>query len=246
MAKWTGPAKPPPGDWQAPAVAVFVAGAPRCGSSLLCRAMSATGVLGHPDEFFNRDSMADQHRNPDIDYAACALIQRREGMTGNGVMAGKIFWAHFMALRTEIDFDRWFPVQRWIFLRRRDLLGQAVSLAIAQQTKQWNSTYASQGPPHYSRPLIEKELGTINVGNAGWERYFAVRRIEALSLWYEDIDGDMPAALLAVASFVGGAPLAAQLRASPPLAVGGRIEVAISKQRTPTNLEWRLRYMQGL
>jgi trehalose 2-sulfotransferase len=246
MASRTGPAIPPPKGWQAPAVSVFVVGAPRCGSSLLCRAMSATGVLGQPDEYFNLGSMADQHGNPAIDYPACAVIQRHEGTTANGVMAGKIFWLQFLPLRTEIDFDRWFPVQRWIFLRRHDLVGQAVSLAIAQQTKQWNSTYVSQGPPHYSRPLIEKELGTINSGNAGWERYFAERRIDALPLWYEDIDKDLPGALIAVAEFVGGPPLVADVASSAPLASGGTIDVTITKQRTATNLQWRLRYMQGL
>jgi LPS sulfotransferase NodH len=224
----------PPPDWRSPGVALFIAGAQRCGSTLLCNSLRKTMLLGIPTEFFV---------NHGPTPAACH-VARRDGSTSNDVMAASIFWDQFDRLRSAIAFDLWFQDQRWILLRRRDVLGQAISLAIALQTDQWSSRRDASRPPSYSRAFIDRCLASTKAAYLLWNHYFAAAGLEPLQLWYEDVADDPHAAVARIAAFVGGDALEREVRLSSPFA-SGDFDVALQRQRSSLNEEWRRRYSRA-
>jgi LPS sulfotransferase NodH len=223
-------------------LSVFIAGTRRSGSSLLCAFMDQTGVLGRAGEYFDPDVKPEGIGNAELDLVGRSVLARIRGTTGNGVMASKIFWEHRQQLARLIDFDAWFPNQRWVFLRRRDLLGQAVSFEIAKQTRLWSSRHDAVRLPVYGRDKIAGKLKQLLEHNKEWERFFSARGIAPLKLTYEDIVDDMHGTIADIAAFVGGPALKDDVLASPPFTEDG-FDWVLKKQRTGLNEEWRRRFL---
>lgn len=199
---------------------------PRSGSNLLCGKMRTTGVLGYPTEYFRHWD------TPEMASAERCVIAATKGRTPNGVVAFKLFPEHFDRLQAEIRLTEWFPDPVWVLLERRDLLGQAISLARAMQDGKWSSTGTATGVAEYSREQIEASLRKIVVGNARWASFFARAGIEPLRFVYEDIDGDFDSVCRAIAARLGlDEPM-------PPTT-----DVSIKPQRDVLNDEWRARFV---
>jgi LPS sulfotransferase NodH len=226
-----------------PRIAIFIAGQPRCGSSLLCKSLELTGLLGNGREYFHPRTQQGESRTRTTLETNCLTAIRR-GTSPNGIAAVKVFWSQFENVLPVIDLDYWFPRRRWVCLRRRDQLGQAISGAIALQTNQWKSTTQARTGPAYSRALVEERLRFNANGYDQWDRYFAANRIEPLTLWYEDIETNMHAAVTSVARLAGGEVLESEVRRTQPF-VDGRFDTGLQKQRTALNDEWRLRFEHG-
>lgn len=188
--------------------------------------MRTTGVLGYPTEYFRHWD------TPEMASAERCKIAATKGRTPNGVVAFKLFPEHFDRLQADICLTQWFPDPVWVLLERRDLLGQAISLARAMQDGKWSSTGTATGVAAYSREQIEASLRKIVVGNARWASFFARAGIEPLRFVYEDIDGDFDGVCLAIA---------ARLGLDEP--VSPTTDVGIRPQRDVLNDEWRARFV---
>src|SRR6476620_7222559 len=125
----------PPADWRAPEQCLFVVGVHRSGSTLLCRMIGATGVLGYPDEYFKRRT---QGAGPD-EIVARLRLPVEKGMSANGVAAVKVFENHFREVTEHGRIEDWYPRRAFVFVQRLDKLDQAISWARARQTKQYRS-----------------------------------------------------------------------------------------------------------
>lgn len=113
----------------------FVCATPRSGSTLLCKSLSATGVAGHPEEFFERLRHSGLPREPReyfegvADPTLLALLPPtragdpagadlerelphylREGTTPNGVFGAKLMWSYFDDLLRRLGIARDGPV----------------------------------------------------------------------------------------------------------------------------------------
>jgi LPS sulfotransferase NodH len=206
----------------------------RSGSTLLCKALSATGVAGRPEEYFEaleatglpaqpRDYLPElgdelrlpalRHGDPLPPFAARLEAARRAGTTPNGVFGAKVMWSYGAPVLAALGGSD----ARWVLVRRRDKLRQAISLWRAIQTRQWNADDAAGGEPVYSRAAIEALRARLAGEEAAWERWLAGR--DALVLDYEDFasrPGDGVAAVLrhigvdAPADLPGDAPLRRQ------------------------------------
>jgi LPS sulfotransferase NodH len=77
-----------------------------------------------------------------------------------------------------------------------------------------------------------------------WNHYFAAAGLEPLQLWYEDVADDPHAAIARIAAFVGGDALEREVRLSSPFA-SGDFDVALQRQRSSLNEEWRRRYSRA-
>jgi len=200
----------------------------RSGSVFLSQLLRSTGRLGKPWEFFHDAAVA---RTVVADPAAL-LRQAREAATENGIYGLKVFTPHFDMV---VD-ARWaerLPGLAFVHLVRRDLLGQALSLARALQTGQYKGDQPASPPPRYDRALIADCLARIAWGQARWESWFARNGISRLKLVYEEVMAAPQAAVDAVAALVGlDGPAILDLS-----------QVAVRIQRDSASAEWRARFV---
>jgi LPS sulfotransferase NodH len=207
---------------------------PRSGSTYLGQLLSSTGQMGRPREYFHSDAMR-KHVDPDYPEAPEAQLQRalELGTSANGVYGLKVFAEHF----DHAAPSRWaarLPNLTFVFLERRDLLGQALSLARALTTGQYSSRGAPQGEPLYDRGLINNCLVGLVRNLARWRFFFAVNGIDPLVLQYEDIMARPLEAVAAIAQRIG---LSGQLAVDFD-AVGLQI------QRDALTEAWRRRFLE--
>lgn len=77
---------------------------------------------------------------------------------------------------------------RFIWVTRRDVLAQAVSFSIAEQTNQWSSFMQPVAEPRFDRDGIADRLDWITQSNARFEAFFAATGYDVMRVVYEDID----------------------------------------------------------
>ena len=214
----------------APLRGYAICGDARCGSIFLCHLLRSTGVLGRPSEFFHDARVARAVvRDPEAVLGRLAP----EAATPNGVYGLKVFAPHF----DQVVAARWaerLPRLGFVFLTRRDLLGQALSLVRALQSGQYKSDQPRQGEPRYDGAAIADSLARLAYGQARWQSWFARNGIEPLRLVYEDVVAAPQAAVDAVAKLVGVEELA---RADL-----SQIEVRV--QRDALTEAWRERFVR--
>ena len=125
----------------------------------------------------------------------------KSGSTDNGVFGAKLMWGYapdFHGLLDEVpalhglDLDqalrRTFPDLRYVWVRRRDRVRQAVSLWRAIQTWTWKAG-DNDGPPHepeYHRGAVDHLAAQLAEQDAAWKRFFAATPSQPLVLTYED------------------------------------------------------------
>jgi LPS sulfotransferase NodH len=209
--------------------------------------MAATGSLGNPDEYFRRvldkkrhggkaDPLAEAERRgvATDDILSRVALAKTRGTTANGVCSFKLFLRHFEFAARQGDFLNHFPGVRFVWIFRRDLLGQAISFALAKQTKKFRS-YESQASsqPAYDRQQIEALMGRIADEDAAWRNYFAKAGIEPFRLCYEDFAPDPMPHLRSIGGMVG-VPIRHELPAA-----AARMKV----QRNEINERWRERFL---
>jgi len=171
----------------------------RTGTNLLCDYLSANG-LGFPAEYFqypygerNRELFEELDiQNNDLATCLERLLLRR---SRNGVFGAKMSWDHRNVLEEEItkrfpglmELEDVFPGARWIHSERRDKIGQAISLWLAQNTGKWDSrSRASAGDPEYDYYALFTCFFSILALDYIWKDYFARHNLQPLVVVYED------------------------------------------------------------
>ena len=206
----------------------------RTGSTYLCQLLSSTGVLGNPREYFNT---AGQRRRFDpaypTDRQAQLDIVRTRGATGNGIYAVKIIGPQLLSLAGSTDPFRDLPNLAVVRIRRRDRLGQAISLARARQTGQFIATDQPRGAPAYDAGAIRHGLRSIERQEAVWDAALAQLGLQPLPITYEDIVADPQAVVDRIAAHLG-------------LAMPVKVDQAVvthTMQRDEQSAEWRARFL---
>jgi trehalose 2-sulfotransferase len=191
----------------APHICYLIAASPRSGSQLLGSLLTATGLAGNPDEHFNPWHMGDATNFfPDDLLYGPEHIQRLiiEHTTPNGVFGTK---THFLQVTNFVGLDRLeslYPTPlKYIYLRRRDVERQGVSLARAEQTDAYNSESREQNPPSYNFYQILQCTREVRVQDKGWKTYFQQRDIDPHVVIYEELVADRPQILKGVLEFLG-------------------------------------------
>jgi LPS sulfotransferase NodH len=222
-------------DGGPPTVRYAICATPRSGSNFLGHMLKNTGLFGCPLEYFNPENLPIWRKRAARERFAgvVPLIEGRR-TSRNGRFGIKIHRTHLAAAVAEIGPDFLGPAWKFILLRRRDVLGQAVSWSIAAQTSVWKSGLAASGEAVYSRAAIARRLELAVKHTASWQQLFAERGIVPLELAYEDIERDPARAVRTVAEFLE-TPLPAELD------LGRLIETR--KQRAQGSLNWRQRYV---
>jgi len=96
------------------------------------------------------------------------------------------------------DLDAFLAPVRWVRITRVDRVAQAVSWARALQTGQWASWQRPWLPPVYDRRAIATRLAAIDAAEAGWDTFFAARRITPVRVTHEALVADREATVRSV------------------------------------------------
>jgi trehalose 2-sulfotransferase len=234
-----------------PPISYIICSVQRGGTHLLSSILRSTGVAGRPGEYLvckRSETWEQKWKTP----SRTAYIERvwRQGATRNGVFGLIMMWTYFeraIRMLREIPAYRHlspeqvlptvFSQPKYIWLRRRDRLQQAVSWAIASQTKVW-SQKRGEGPqpdaaPRFDFESIDQRYNHIAADEQNWADYFRQNKLEPLVLFYEDVTASNRAAAERVLEFLG-VPFPADLKIAAP---------AVEKQATAMSDEWASRYL---
>jgi len=201
---------------QAPAITYLLASVPRAGSTLLSHLLWQTGCLGAPLEYLNFDPAgpyASASSSPDAQRGTWRSVLGNR-TSPNGVFGLKAFPLQLQQLQRhnpsllEEVLATILPSGRprhIVYLRRRDRVAQAVSLARASISGVWRREQESDGANavEYSQEALEAAERGIAFQENIWERMFNDLRIEPLRLFHEDGLADAVRVTQEVAKYLG-------------------------------------------
>lgn len=219
---------------------------------MLSSILRSTGVAGKPGEYLfckRTETWEKKWGSP----TRAAYLERvfRQGTTPNGVFGFVVMWTYFervIEMLHEIPaFEHLerpevlatiFNHPKYIWVRRRDPVQQAVSWTIASQTKLW-SQKTGEAPPRNTAPrfdfdAIDQRYHGITADEQNWDNYFRQNEIEPLVLFYEDVAASNRAAAERVLEFL-----------EVPVPVGLEIPApAVEKQATKMSEQWADAYRE--
>jgi len=207
----------------------------RCGSHMLGHLLYDTGYFGFPLEYVQADNLARWRRllgKRRIEEVMTELTRRRT--SPNGVFAIKLHYHHLAAFGRFRRFTALFPGARYLLLKRRDLVRQAVSLSIAKQSGVWIDGQPPRKTARYRPGLIARCLRQTVRHNAAWRYLLASQGCPCLELTFEEARESPRTALKTIAEFMG---------VDPPDEVLERISFPTREQATDRNREWTRRFL---
>jgi LPS sulfotransferase NodH len=185
-------------------------------------------------------------RPPDFGMLLDRALER--GTTPNGVFGTKIMWAYFrdfvrLARRSghehvgpyEVPATVFPHLRRYVWIRRRDTLRQAVSLWKALQTQRWRRDSDEEvggRDLRFSFAAIDHLKLRIDEHNAAWEGFFEDCGVEVVRVLYEDLLGDYRDTMLRLLQEIG-------INISEGFAVGNP---RMNRQANEHSEEWVCRY----
>jgi len=174
----------------------------RSGSTYLCELLASTLALGNPNEYFNT---AGRRRRMGPSYPADGFAQidiiRTIGATSNGIYAVKVIGPQLARIASSIDPFRDLPNLSFVRIHRRDILGQAISLARARQTGRFITSDQQRGAPAYSQGQIRHAIQSIRQQEAIWDETMARLAAQPLVVAYEEILSDAQHVVDRIATF---------------------------------------------
>lgn len=211
-----------------------VCATPRSGSTYFCELLASTGQLGKPQEYFNT---VGRRKYTDPNYPKNPIVQmeivRSMGATPNGIYGVKMMPLHFRRARNRGDLFHELPNLKFLRIRRRDLLGQAISMWRAQQTGQFVASHRRRKTPVYDLQRIRTCVGDVLAMEASWDAVMLELGLQPLTFDYEDVVRDPQAAVDRVAALM-------ELAAPPPI---NRALIQVTVQRGHDTDDWRQRFL---
>jgi LPS sulfotransferase NodH len=214
-----------------PKASYFLCFINRSGSNLLAEALTKTRRMGKPGEIFNPEPIGKIASQYDLqsmsDYIDWQLANNAVG----GIFGAKV-GVHQLAYLARENLLAKFPNPQFVYITRKDVVMQAVSLNIAWQTGIWTSKVKSDKVPEFDGEGIAGQIRGIVESQSGFEAFFSVHGIEPLRLTYEMIEADLEKSMRRVCRLVG-------------LKRPGQIPLpamTLKKQRTSRNEEWARRF----
>lgn len=122
----------------------------RSGSTLLGEYMRQTGMIHGLGEFSNHDFVIRQMEKAQLNSFPDLIRHLNKGRKPHQIFGIKASWDQITML-VRWNIPAMFEEVRVVHISRRDILAQAISYAIASQTKQWTSTQKTNG----SEPVFD-------------------------------------------------------------------------------------------
>jgi LPS sulfotransferase NodH len=169
----------------------------RCGSTYLCSQLSRLGVAGAPlglnYEFLNHDFAIQTSKDLGIasfsDYIEHCV--NRYSRAGNFLVKASVTQLHFVI---QVGLFRGLArAPKFIFIRREDVISQAISYWIALHDRRWTSLHleSQDDNANVSGPVLDtvqilQIARDFSINNALFDLLFKFHGIETLKLIYEE------------------------------------------------------------
>lgn len=205
-------------EFEGPGTDYVICSVPRSGSTLLAYLMRACGRMGVPHEYLQpnvhlpvlarRLQLVGKDGTVNVEAYLHAIRKRRT--TANGVFGVKLHFSQLAPLVRNVSVVKWIRESRLIRIRRRDLVGQAISYYTAQASGVWSAvdmaSVSASPTPVYDGASIARYLRMIEAEDKGWDTFFAAEGLRALDIWYEDLIADADSVCKSVCAHVGVDP----------------------------------------
>lgn len=169
---------------------IILASTFRSGSTYVAEIMRENGIFGLSLEKFNMiwkaASAPDDALRELFDAIAATATDR--------LFAAKIMWPHRNDLALCLGIDRTqsallaasFPSAKWLWVKRRDKIGQAISFWRARSTSRWHVRDGTPEPTvTYDFEAIRDAYREIVMHDICWADFFACTGIEPYAIDYE-------------------------------------------------------------
>lgn len=195
---------------------VIICATQRSGSTMVLEDMRNTGVMGLPEEWF----LTWERLTDEANFKQELEGIKRRASTPNGVMSVKVMANQLIDIEnglktffrpqpgpTFFRFHKYFSDASWVRIIRKNVVEQAISRVMAQQTgvnhatrtseddhfagnllKGYSENYNEKAKFNYDAILLEAT--SITLENIAWDKFFAAHGIEPLTLVYEDYSKD--------------------------------------------------------
>jgi LPS sulfotransferase NodH len=215
----------------------LIATTPRCGSHYLGHAITECRSFGVPLEYLKKQNQAEWHRRFGTtgDLALFRqLLHHRSGPAG--WFGLKAHWFQFAPYEGRPLLPSLGGLDRALWVWRRDLLAQAISYVLAEQTGQWISGAPPTGAASYDYATIVEKAERVREGNAAWQAFFSDRFDgPLLPIAYEDLIAAPERILEDVANFL-----------DPTTAARPVPSHRTRKQSGTASATWRQRFLADL
>lgn len=212
----------------------------RSGSSLLSVALEAYGFKFN--EYLNaRSYLAKVVSDNSIAHTSELAGHFEKIATSDGRMSIKMPINGVPHLFMMGEFPKNLGQWRFVYLRRENLVRQAISGYVAKQTGQWTKVMAataSISDDDYSFDEIMKIANAAVQGNRMIERFVGLLALPTYNIVYEDFISDQKRVLAEIAAFLGVNP------ADYPGAANH--EPWLERQSTDLNDRWERRFREDL
>jgi LPS sulfotransferase NodH len=185
---------------------LLIASTPRCGSHLFGHMLGEHQGLGVPLEYLHPGNLRYwERRFRDSELSELFRKFLRHRTSSNGRFVTKAHWDQFAPVCDQLDqLTGGLGIAQAVWVYRRSLLSQAISLAIARQTGVWIAGAKPRGDARFVLQDIVSAALTVREQNAAWKHYFEARRqIPVMTIAYEDLIGSDPQAQSGLAEFLG-------------------------------------------
>ena len=185
-----------------PGKGVFVLFTNRCGSNYLVDLMHQLPTLTMKHEIFNSENIIKVSERRGFNTFEQYLRRVRQGCPtphwGAKIGCVQLGMLHRFGLLEAFEQGSYI-----IWLKRKNIVAQAVSHYIAHHNKQWASFHQAKGEvPNYDFSAIELIVRSIQRHNSEAELALSLLGMHYHALWYEDYLADPAANMRRIASYI--------------------------------------------
>ncbi len=214
---------------------IFICYTNRCGSNYVAQLLASTGHFNLAGEFFNHDTVKTHAARQGFESVSRYLGFLCNQVAKNGVLICKLAATHLMLLSRAGILNEILPRSQFVSVERNDRLSQAVSLAIATQTKQWTSTMTSRissGDLVFRKSQIDSIIESTVQQQSALASFFGMNGVDYFTINYEQVSQEPELYIGSMCRWLGVDV--------PPVQ---RAKIQIQRQASDINSMWRGLYL---
>lgn len=211
-----------------------IVGTQRSGSNYICSVLRQLEGLGDPREYFSPVHIHEENKRIQAKEDAVTFASELlSAVPKNTFFSFKIHYLQFFEnfLTKGIKLHDAFPEISIIFLRRTNVVAQAISLWKAELTQSWVSSMEQKKEAHYNFEGIQKRYFDLKIHDLMWEKYLKDEKIKYLNIIYEDMEKNERKFFFNLLAYIGESDKFDNIQ-----------KPAMKKQANVQSLEWEKRF----